>query len=188
MIDRLRAENQRLAEHHDALLEAGRHARSKQSQVHEAVVAMLGARTLEHLIEVVTTDFLRTLHVDVVALCAEGGGAARRRCGVPGVVSGGASGVTCLERGAIDGLLGAGRDALFGDDVAGDARIFGAGAGLARSVALLRLRLGGRAPATLLALGSRRTERFASGQGGEPLGFLARALEHCLRAWLDLPA
>ena len=179
MIERLRGENERLAEHHDALLDAGRHALSKQSQVHEAVIAMLGARTLEHLIEVVTTDFLRTLHVDIVALCAEGG-EARRGCGV--------SGVTCLERGAIDAVLGAGRDALFGADVAGDERIFGAGAGLVRSAALLRLRLGGRAPATLLALGSRRAERFASGQGGEPLGFLARALEHCLRAWLDLPA
>ncbi len=184
MIERLRGENERLAEHHDALLDAGRHALSKQSQVHEAVIAMLGARTLEHLIEVVTTDFLRTLHVDVVALCVEGGGEARRHCGV----SGGASGVTCLERGAIDTVLGVGRDALFGADVAGDERIFGAGAGLVRSAALLRLRLGGRAPVALLALGSRRAERFASGQGGEPLGFLARALEHCLRAWLDLPA
>lgn len=183
MIERLRVENQRLAEHHDALLDAGRHALSKQSQVHQAVIAMLGARTFEHLIEVVTTDFPRMLDVDVVALCVEGG-AARRHCGV----SGGVAGVTCLERGAIDAALGAGRDALFGADVAADERIFGAGVGLARSAALLRLRLDGRVPAALLALGSRRAERFTPGQGGEPLSFLARALEHCLRAWLDLPA
>lgn len=176
MIERLRAENQHLADNHDALLDAGRRARSKQSQVHRAVIAMLGATTFEHLIEVITTDFPRTLDIDVVALCVEGGG------------EGGVSGITCLAGGAIDAALGANRDARFAADVAGDERIFGAGAGLVRSAALLRLRLGGRAPAALLALGSRRAERFASGQGGEPLSFLAGALEHCLRAWLDLPA
>ena len=180
MIERLRAEIARLTEHHDALLDSGRHYLSRHGQVQAAVIAMLGATTLEHLIEVVTTDFLRTLHVDVVALCVEGGANARRHCG--------ASGVTCLERGAIDAVLGKGRDVLVAAQAAADERIFGAGAGLVRSAAMLRLRLGGTAPAALLAMGSRRAERFVPGRGGEPLGFLARVLERCLRTWLDLPA
>ena len=180
VIERLRAEIERLTEHHDALLDSGRHYLSRHSQVHAAVIAMLGATTLEHLIEVVTTDFLRTLHVDVVTLCVEGGANARRHCG--------ASGVTCLEQGAINAVLGEGRDVLMAAEDAADERIFGAGAGLVRSAAMLRLKLGGTAPGALLALGSRRAERFAPGRGGEPLGFLARVLERCLRAWLDLPA
>ena len=182
MIGRLRDEVERLTGRHHALLDAGRTALSRQGQVHEAVTALLGATTLEHLIEVVTSDFPRLLDIDVVALCVEDRGAEGRRCGP--------TGITCLAAGAVDGALGARRDLVTGDSgaVTGDQRIFGAGTGLVRSAALVRLTLGGTAPAALLALGSRRAERFPPGQGGEPLGFLARVLEHCLRAWLGLPA
>ncbi|MCH7942148.1 MAG: DUF484 family protein, partial [Proteobacteria bacterium] len=95
-------------------------------------------------------------------------------------------GVTCLAPGGIDGLLGPGRDLLIvaGD---GDARIFGAGAGLVASAALIRLKLGAAAPPALLALGSRHAERFPTGQGGEALVFLGRVLARCLNRWLDLP-
>ncbi len=71
---------------------------------------------------------------------------------------------------------------------AGDARVFGTGAGLVRSAALARIALGASAPACLLALGSRRTGRFGTGGSAELISFLARALELCMRNWLDLPA
>jgi len=182
MIERLRTEVERLTGRHHALLDAGRTALNRRGQVHEAASALLGATTFEHLIEVVTSDFPRLLHVDVVALCVEDRCDAGRRCGP--------NGITCLAGVAIDDVLGPGRDVVAGDGqtLTDDERIFGAGSGLVRSAALVRLTLGGTAPAALLALGSRRADRFPSGQGGEPLGFLARVLEHCLRAWLGLPA
>ncbi len=75
-----------------------------------------------------------------------------------------------------------------GQKNAGDARVFGAGAGLVRSAALVRIALGRSAPACLLALGSRRAGRFATGRSAELIDFLARALELCMRTWLDRPA
>lgn len=181
MIERLRAEVDRLTERHHALLDAGRKTLSRQGEVQEAVTALLSATTLEHRIEVITSDFPRLLDVDVVALCVEDRGDEGRRRGP--------TGITCLAGGTIDDVLDRGRDLQAGDNpvLTDDERIFGAGTGLVRSAALVRLTLGGTAPAALLALGSRRADRFPSGQGGEPLGFLARVLEHCLRAWLGPP-
>ena len=179
MIERLRAEVARLNERQSALLTSSRRSRSKQSQVQAAVIAMLGAATFEHLIEVVTVDFLRTLNVDVVALGVENG-AERGPCT--------RAGVSCLETGTVDSVLGPERGILIGAEPAADERIFGAGAGLVRSAALIRIRLGNGAPPCLLALGSRHEGEFRRGQGTELFGFLAAALEHCLRAWLDLPA
>ena len=164
----------RLRGRHDALLQTGRRNLSKQSQINHAVIALLGAATLEHLIEIVATDLPRALHLDVAALCVEGAGG-------PNVM-----GVGCLAPGLVDEALGPGRHMLIvaGD---GDERLFGAGAGLVASAALIRLRLGGGAPPALLALGSRHGERFPTGQGGEALIFLGRVLERCLNGWLDLP-
>lgn len=171
MIERLRGR-------HEELLQSGRRAASKQSRINDAVLALLGAATLEHLIEIVANDLPHALHLDVAALCVEGEHKPRRRACV--------SGVTCLAPGVIGGVLGPGRDLLIviGD---GDERVFGAGAGLVASAALIRLELGGDAPAALLALGSRHEERFPTGQGGEGLIFLGRVLERCLNGWLDLP-
>lgn len=181
MIQRLRDEIEHLREHQDALLASSRRSRSKQSQVHAAVVELLAARTFEHLIEVVTVDFMRILGVDVVTLCVEYGGDGPEPCR--------RAGVYCLEKGTIDAALGPGHDFLLAADVEGDEHIFGAGAGLVRSVALVRLKLGRGAPKCLLALGARRTGTFQPAQEGtEVFGFLARTLEHCLRVWLDLPA
>ena len=190
VVDMQRFMIERLRGRHDDLLQAGRRNLSKQSQINDAVIALLGAATLEHLIEIVATDFLGLLNLDVAALCVEGkGGPRRQRC---------VSGVTCLATGLIDELLGPGRDLLVvtgngdasGDatgDATGDERIFGAGAGLVASAALIRLRLGGSAPPAMLALGSRHVERFPSGQGGEALVFLGHVLERCLNGWLKLP-
>jgi len=66
--------------------------------------------------------------------------------------------------------------------------LFGDGAGLVRSAALLRLSVSAGAPAGLLCIGMRRPGKFHGGQGTELLSFLARALGITIAAWLDLPA
>lgn len=180
VVDMQRFMIERLRGRHDDLLQAGRRNLSKQSQINDAVIALLGAATLEHLIEIVAADFLRALNLDVAVICVEGAPMPRRPSD--------GSGVTCLAPGVIDELLGPGRDmAIVSGDGAGDERIFGAGAGLAGSAALIRLNLGGDAPPAMLALGSRQAERFPTGQGSEALVFLGRVLERCLNGWLDLP-
>ena len=176
VVDLQRFMIERLRRRHADLLQSGRCTLSQQSQINDAVIALIGAAGLEHFIEIVATDLPHALDLDVAALCGEGGGAAA------------VLGVSCLATGGIDALLGPGRDLLIlaGD---GDARIFGAGAGagLVASTALIRLRLGAAAPPALLALGSRHAERFPTGQGGEALAFLGRVVARCLNRWLDLP-
>jgi uncharacterized protein YigA (DUF484 family) len=175
VVDLQRFMIERLRGRHADLLQSGRRNLSQQSQINDAVIALIGATGLEHFIEIVATDLPNALDLDVAALCVEGGG------GAPVVL-----GVTCLTPGGVDALLGPGRDLLIvaGD---GDARIFGAGAGLVASAALIRLGLGAAAPPALVALGSRHAERFPTGQGGEALVFLGRVLARCLNRWLDLP-
>ncbi|MEE8203471.1 MAG: DUF484 family protein [Alphaproteobacteria bacterium] len=179
IIERLRSEIARLKEQQNALVATSRSSRSSQAQVHGAVISMLGATTFEHLIEVVTVDFLRALHVDVVALCVENRG---------GTEPCTHTGVHCLKPGTVDAIMGRDRDIVLAAEATADERVFGSGAGLVRSEALVRLRLRRDGPCCLLALGSRQPGKFRDGQATELFAFLARALEHCLRAWLDLPA
>jgi uncharacterized protein YigA (DUF484 family) len=71
--------------------------------------------------------------------------------------------------------------------VEGDAMVFGPGAGLVSSDALLRLSISSTTPTALLALGAREPGQFHPGQGTELLTFLARVVESCIRGWLNLP-
>jgi uncharacterized protein YigA (DUF484 family) len=96
-------------------------------------------------------------------------------------------GVQLLERGSVESMFGPDRDVLLLGDADGDPAVFGVGAGLVRSAALLRLKVSPQAPAGLLAIGSRRTGKFHAGQGTELLGFLAKSLSIVIAGWLDLP-
>jgi len=96
--------------------------------------------------------------------------------------------VQILETGTVDRVLGPERDVALFTDVAGDPALFGGGADLVRSAALLRLSVSRTAPAGLLCIGTRRPGRFHPGQGTELLGFLARSLGITIAAWPALPA
>jgi len=150
-----------------------------QARVHRAVLALMSAQSFEHLLQVATIDLPVFLGLDVAALCIESAGSPPPRGETPGV--------RLLDPGAVDRLLGSARDMLLRQSVRGERAIFGAGAPLVRSDALLRLKISAATPVGLLALGARKEGRFHPGQGTELLGFLARAVEHSIRGWLDLP-
>ncbi len=178
MVERLRRDVARLRTEQDDLLANSRDNLSTQERVHRAALALLAARSFEHLIETVMTDLAVVLDVDVVSLCVEASEGRKRRS---------VEGVQLLPAGMVGELLGNGRDTLLRDDVEGDPRIFGAAAGLVRSDALLRITASQVAPVGLLAFGTRHPGYFNPGQGTELLAFLARVLEHAIRTWLDLP-
>ncbi len=175
MVACLREQVDGLKGEHQALVATSRTNLNTQTRVHKAVLAVMRARTLEHLIEVITSDLAAVLDLDVVTLCIEGGK-------VPRVA---ADGVRVLADGVIDELVG-GRIKL-ADDIEGDKRVYGGGAGLVRSQALLRLRVRRQPPHALLAFGSREPNHFSPGQGTELLTFLAEVVEQAIREWLDLP-
>ena len=178
ILQRLKDELARLKAQQRTLLTTSRSNMTSQSRVHAAVLALISARSFETLIQTVTVDLAILLDIDVVTLCIESQAGAGAKPPL--------NGVQLLAPGEVDRLLGAGRDALLEDHVLGDPAIFGSGAGLVHSEALLRLAVGRQAPVGLLALGSRKPTKFRAGQGTELLTFLARSLERTIAAWLDI--
>ncbi|HJS31293.1 MAG TPA: DUF484 family protein [Alphaproteobacteria bacterium] len=177
MLDRLRGDVGRLQTQHNDLIASARANLSSQSRIHTAVIAMLGATTLEHLIEIVTTDLALHLEVDAIILAFE----ALDR--VPGEAN--RTALKLLPKGTIDRAMAGGRDIVLIADEPGDPLIFGGAATLVRSQALLRLQLRREAPLGMLAFGARTADKFHAGQGTELLSFLGRVVELSLRGWLD---
>jgi uncharacterized protein len=180
MLQHHRAEIARLKNQHRALVATSRANLATQSRVHAAVLALLAASSFEQLIQIVTTDLAVLLDADVVTIAVESSAQQRPHLSHQGV--------QILDSGTVDTVLGADRDVVLQSDVEGDPMLFGDGAGLVRSAALLRLSVSIAAPAGLLCIGMRRPGKFHGGQGTELLGFLARALGITIAAWLDLPA
>ncbi len=177
MLARMRDDLARQHAHSSDLIDASRTNLQSQNRIHAAVVELLKARSLDHLIEILTIDLVGLLHVDAAVLCLEGGSVA------PTINQG----VRIVPTGTIDRIVNVSRAVTLHDDIEGDCRIYGEAVGLVRSEALLRLTVREDAPIALLALGSRDPSRFHAGQGSELLIFLAAIMEHCIRSWLDLP-
>ena len=168
-----------LAETRDALIDTGRNNLSSQARVHEAVLALLKARNFEHFIESLTTDLAVILDLDVIVVGVEQA--------EDGTVTPPCAGVMPLSPKMVDRLIGPGQNIVLRDHVNGDPEIFGPGAGLVHSEALIRLSFGRTAPSALLAFGARDGTHFEPGQGTELLRFMARVVETSIRGWLDLP-
>ncbi|WP_282605054.1 DUF484 family protein [Pelagibius sp. Alg239-R121] len=179
MVERLRSDLSELTATRDDLVVNVRNNMATQSRTHEAIIALLAARSFEHFVETVTTDLAIILDLDVVALAVE-----QSDQDGPGQPP---AGVRCLQPGTVNEALGPTQNILLRSDIDGDPLIFGAGAGLVRSDALIRLDISSEAPPALLALGSRQSDQFDPGQGTELLRFLAQVIEHTFRAWLSLP-
>ena len=179
MVGRLRDQVEDMTGARDQLVQSGRSNMAAQARVHEAVLALLAARSFEHLIEIVTTDLAVMLNLDAVTLGVE-----KATEDLPPVRMGG---LFQLDPHTVDSVIGPGRRVLLRCDIQGDPAIFGAAAGLVASEALIRLRPSKATPSAMLALGARKPDQFHPGQGTELLIFLADVLERCVRTWLNLP-
>jgi uncharacterized protein YigA (DUF484 family) len=181
MLDRLQREVAKLDQARNELVAAGRSNLSSQSQVHIALLALLEARTFEQFIDTVTAELASRLDVDTVSLCIEraneGDTAGRITCGV-----------RVVERGTVNHWLGEDRDVVLQSSIEGDPALYGEAAPLVRAEALLRLKIGAHAPLGMLAIGSRDSDRFHSGQGTELLSFMGGAMGRMIGGWLYLPA
>ncbi len=176
MLESMRAELASLRSREDHLLDAAEERDVSQSRVREAALALLDARSFEHLIRTVNERVAELLDVEAIRLCIE---TSDRIPGPPGK-----AGVVVIEPGTIDKWMRRADDIVLVAGAPGRRAIFGAGAGEVRSYALLRLGFGAKAPGGLLALGASDADGFHPRQGTELLAFLARVLEHCVRRWL----
>jgi uncharacterized protein YigA (DUF484 family) len=177
MLERVRGDLSRVQTQQNEILATSRSNLITQNRVHASVIAMLGATTLEHLIEIITTDLAVHIEVDAVTLGFE----ALDR--LP--AGGNGTSLRILPKGAIDRLVGTGKDLALIPDAQPDAQLFGSASTLVRSQALLRLQLRRDAPQGVLAFGSRTPEKFHPGQGTELLTFLGKVVELTFRGWLD---
>jgi hypothetical protein len=70
-------------------------------------------------------------------------------------------------------------------DTRGDKVIFGARASKVRSMALMQLNFGTRAPRGMLVLGASAPDAFDPSQSTDLLAFFAFVLQRCVRRWLN---
>jgi len=179
MVERLRSDMDQVQVRNARLIDTSRENLVGQRRIHEGVLAMLGAGSFEQLIEVVTTDLAIHLDIDVVSICIE---SAKKLPEAPLRHS-----LMIMDEGMVDDVMGVGIECVLRDaGVAAPDRelVFGAGAGLIDSDALLRIQPHPSTPQGILALGSREPDKFSPDQGTELLLFLARCFELCLRTWV----
>ncbi|HVC53699.1 MAG TPA: DUF484 family protein [Stellaceae bacterium] len=176
LLERQRRDLAELNTAHRALIATTRGNLASQGRIHKAVLAILSAATFEQLFQTVTTDLAVLLDVDVVTIAVESDATMSSRPTLRGI--------HLLKPGTVDALLGADKPAALATGVAGDPALFGGGAGLVRSQALLRLGFGKSNPTGLLCIGTRKPGRFHPGLGTELLSFLARALSITIAQWL----
>ncbi|MEX0760658.1 MAG: DUF484 family protein [Tistlia sp.] len=179
MVERLRHENEALRRSHEDLLLTLRSNQHAQSRTQQGALALLSARSFEHLIETVATDLTAILDLDAVTICVE------PAIDSPSEVR--TRGVLRVAPGAVTALLGPGKTIRLEAELPGDPSLFGPTAGIVQSQALVRLQVSSATPPSLLALGSRQPGHFQPSQGTELLAFLGQVLESQLRAWLELP-
>jgi uncharacterized protein len=179
MLQRQRGELEKLQAQHGELIGTSRANLTSQARVHGAALAVFGARSFEQLIQIVTTDLAVMLDADVATIAVESPEPMKPKLRNQGV--------QILKPGTVEELFGTERDVLLFEDIEGDPMLFGDGAGLVRSAALLRLRVSAKSPAGLLAVGTRAPGKFHVAQGTELLHFLGRAVAIAIAQWLDLP-
>jgi len=180
MLQRQRGELEKLQAQHGELIGTSRANLASQGRVHSAALALFGARSFEQLIQTVTTDLAVMLDADVATIGVESAEPMKPKLRNQGV--------QILKPGTVAELFGEDRDVLLFEEIEGDPALFGDGAGLVRSAALLRLRVSAKSPAGLLAIGTRTPGKFHVAQGTELLHFLGRSVAITIAQWLDLPA
>ncbi len=175
MIERLKGKLDEMRGCAEHLITTTRSNMSTQAHTHEAVLAVLAARDMAELVQVLT-DTAERLEVDVAVLCFETAAEV-----IPALST---AGVQRLAGGDVDVLLGEGQDVALRAATPGTAAVFGSGAGLVHSQALVRLPGEGRCPPGLLALGVREAHAFHPGQGTELLLFLAQVVRYAVLRWV----
>ena len=178
MIDRSQETIDDLRSAAQSVIQTSRSNMSVQTRTHEAVLAMLDTETFDDVLRVVSEDWPRLLDVDVVCLGFE-----FARAPMPALIN---PLVRQLPLGLVRQMLGPDMNVCLFGDLVDDGTLFGEGAGLAHSAALVRVDAGFELPPGLLCLGAREAV-FTPGQGTELISFLGQALALMVRRCLSRP-
>lgn len=187
MLGKLQTGLQKMKNQYDGLITSSRDNMSTLSQVHGAVLAIIRAKELERLLEVIALDLPAVFNVDVVRVGIESDAAEFYE---NKFAEQNASGVSFLEPGLIDAMIGKNKSTLFVADadkqfIDGLEQVFSDCSGIIESAILLRMRLPSSQRNVILAFGVRIKNHFHAGQGTEMLLFLAQIIEHQLDECLN---
>lgn len=177
LLNRLKADKNSAQKIQRELIETARANMSNYNRIQTAVLVLLEAESFEEFISVMTQDFPILLDVDTVNLVIESTSKE-----IPFINQ---AGIRFARQGTVEKWLGTG-DALLQNNINGSEEVFGPGAGLVKSQALLRLEISQNTPAGIMAFGSRDPEAFQPDQAIDQVGFLAQVVERCFRLWLDI--
>lgn len=179
MIERLKEDKHKAIQVTRQVVENARSNMNNLARIQACVLKILEAKSFAEFIETITMDFSALLNVDITTLVVETSGR-----DIPHIT---AAGVRVVPEGTIMQLLN-GEDARLSSNCYGLEALYGSGASLVRSEALVRVDISMNTPPAMLCFGSRDPDLFKSGQGTELIGFLARVVERVFRLWLDVPA
>lgn len=184
-IDNLRRGMRKMKDRFNGLVVSARENLSVQQQVQRGVLSLIRARSLEDLLEVLTTDLMTWFDVDVVRLAMESD--------MAGIYEtyyheDNYSGICFVPAGTANAVLLGESVRLIadtqGEPPIGFEMVFADCSSLVRSCALVRLNLPTIKRPAVLAFGVRHADRFHPHQGGELLGFLGEVmsvvLDRCL--------
>ncbi len=184
-IDNLRRSNRKIKDRMGSLVTSARENMSVQQQVQRAVISTIGARNLEELLEVLTTDLMTWFDIDIVRLAMESDMAGLYETYYH---EDNYSGICFVPNGTANAVLLGEKVRLISDTQVeppiGFEMVFADCSSLVRSSALVRLDLPTIKRSAVLAFGVRHENRFHPHQGGELLGFLGEVmsivLDRCL--------
>jgi len=179
MIKRLKDDREDVIQSAREIVETSRANMNNQARIHNAILLLLEATSFHDFIHTMTMDFAALLDVDIISLVVEIDDGM-----IPQIDL---SGVRVVNPGTVD-LLTRKQHIILEPAISGLDELYGGGAGLVKSQALLRLNIGGDTPAAVLAFGSRNANMFSPGMGTEQISFLGSVIERCFRLWLSAAA
>lgn len=178
MIQRLKADKEQVMTTSREIVENSRANMNNQQRIHKAVLRLLEANSFEDFIQSITMDLASILDVDIAVFIVESNGGE-----IPHIHT---SGIRIIPPGTVDKWM-TGKNVLLQENISGIEPIYGGGAALVKSQILLRVDISMDTPPAILAFGSRDAGMFQEGQATDQILFLARVIERCFRAWLNLP-
>ncbi len=178
MVGRLQTQLKEARHECDELAALYRDHTSHEKVAHDAALAIIGARTLEQLLAVLTIDMLTRLNVDLIRVGLESGLASAYGAQYH---EDNYSGVALLDVGVVEELLVGKPTRVLPDtrklQVEGLYQVWTEGVRQVQSCVLLRLWLPRLKRVGLLALGAKTPNHFKSKDATQLLQFVARVLE-----------
>lgn len=179
MIKRLKDDKEKVMETTQTIVDNVRSNMNNQQRIQKVILRLLEARNFDEFIHIITMDLSAMLDTDISVFIVESNGQ-----DIPHISN---NGIRVLPEGTIDKWMN-GQRVLLQSNISGIEPIYGGGATLVQSQALLRIDISMDTPPAILAFGSRDPNMFDNAQATDLVDFLARVVERAFRQWLRGPA